>query len=392
MNEITLYLAGLLAPVLTDEGMKGLADAVTSNDPIVAADGASAFFRALTQSGAQDASEYLTRILWETETVFSREAAAGNDVSRMLARIDTELKILSELVSTPCETVRNKMPECARPYFPVWNAGKFSQTAESLATEYARAGYGTVRFSPALLFDTEKHTFIPMRHIDPVRLCDLKEYADEKKAAIDNTLAFLEGKPAGNVLFYGDRGTGKSSTVHALLNEFAPRGLRLLQLDKSAISFFPVIKEKLAAFPSLRFIVFLDDLSFESDDASFASLKAALEGNLGKADNVRIYATTNRRHLIKEQHSARSGDDVHAADTMEEQLSLFDRFGLVITYMAPDKNEYISILRQILADRNIFVPESELCLLAERFALRKGSRSPRAAAQLADRIQNGTAD
>ena len=230
---------------------------------------------------------------------------------------------------------------------------------------------------------------MPIRKVGTQRLSDLKEYTEEKEAAVRNTLAFLEGKPANNVLFYGDRGTGKSSTVHALLNEFAPRGLRLLQIDKSAIPLFPVIKEYLARFPRLRFIVFLDDLSFEEDDGTFAALKAALEGSLATADNARIYVTTNRRHLIKESHAGRAGDDVHRADAVEESLSLFDRFGLVITYIAPDKREYVSILQQILHDRNICISDEDAALAAERYAIKKGGRTPRAAKQLADLIESG---
>ncbi|MDE6398885.1 MAG: ATP-binding protein, partial [Clostridiales bacterium] len=164
-----------------------------------------------------------------------------------------------------------------------------------------------------------------------------------------------------------------------------------VQLDKAAIGMFPVIKEKLARFPRLRFILFLDDLSFDEEDASYAALKAALEGSLATADNARIYVTTNRRHLVKESHSSRTGDDVHMADAREEARSLFDRFGLVITYVAPDKREYVSILQQILRDRGVIVPDEQAALIAERYAIKKGGRSPRAAKQLADMIESGTA-
>lgn len=387
-EHIRFRLISLLAPVLQDEGVRALAQAYCATDAATVADGIAAFYRALAESGCDTAADYLDEKLLCADSTFARAAAAG-DPAPFYRRADDELSLLRELVQTPCETLRDKLPESARAFCPVWKSGTFARTARSLADEYARGGYGAVRLSRALLFDKKTLSFVPVKNISPLRLTDLKEYEDEKAAAIANTVAFLQGKPANNVLLYGDRGTGKSSTVHALLNEYAPQGLRLLQLDKSAIEVFPVIKEKLARFPHLRFILFLDDLSFAEEDASFAALKAALEGSLATANNMRIYATTNRRHLVKESHADRAGDEVHAADAREESLSLFDRFGLVITYIAPDKREYVSILQQILRDRGIDMDDEQVALLAERYALRKGGRSPRAAKQLADLIESG---
>lgn len=388
--KISLHLVSLLAPVLSDEGLLGLSTAAVSDDPVAVADGISAFYRALSASNAPSASAYLQTILLRTDCVFSRAAATG-DATRMYDRVNAELSVLHDLVQTSSTSLAQKLPQSARALCPQWQAGAFSVTAETLAEEYARGGYGLVRDCSALLFDAESSDFRPVPNVRPIQLSDLKEYEEEKQAAIDNTVAFLQNKPANNVLFYGDRGTGKSSTVHALLTEFAPRGLRLVQLTKAAIPLFPVIKEKLSRFPRLRFILFLDDLSFDEEDASYSALKAALEGSLATADNALIYVTTNRRHLVKETHSGRDGDDVHAADAREEALSLFDRFGLVITYIAPDKREYVSILQQILRDRDIRLSDEEATALAERYALRKGGRSPRAAKQLADMIQNGSA-
>lgn len=387
MSTVTYRLLSLLAPVLRDAGLSGLRTAAESDDPAVVAEGAAAFYAALTESRQKTAADYVRTRLYETETVFSAAAAQG-DAADMYARVDVELSALGALAATDCDALRRKLPENARPLFPVWEKGNYTCTAKELAREYAQNGYGAVR-ARALRFDAAARTFLPIRKVGTQRLSDLKEYTEEKEAAVRNTLAFLEGKPANNVLFYGDRGTGKSSTVHALLNEFAPRGLRLLQIDKSAIPLFPVIKEYLARFPRLRFIVFLDDLSFEEDDGTFAALKAALEGSLATADNARIYVTTNRRHLIKESHAGRAGDDVHRADAVEESLSLFDRFGLVITYIAPDKREYVSILQQILHDRNICISDEDAALAAERYAIKKGGRTPRAAKQLADLIESG---
>lgn len=381
-----MHLISLLSPVLDDEGLRGLCAARSSSVSAEIAGGISAFYRALAASGCKTASDYLREKLLYADTVFSRAAAKG-DASDMYARIDAELAALKEAILIAPETLREKLPQDCRALCPVWERGTFTLGAKDLGEAYARGGFGAVRLSPALLYDRNADTFVPVKNASKIRLCDLKEYAEEKQAAVRNTIAFLAGKPAENVLLYGDRGTGKSSTVHALLNEYAPQGLKLVQLTKADVPHFPAIKEKLSHFPFLRFILFLDDLSFEEEDASYAPLKAALEGSLATADNARIYVTTNRRHLIKESHSARSGDEVHVADAREEALSLFDRFGLVITYIAPDKREYISILQQILRDRNICIPDDEAATLAERYAIEKGGRSPRAAKQLADRIQ-----
>ena len=227
-----------------------------------------------------------------------------------------------------------------------------------------------------------------MRSVNTVRLTDLKEYAEEKNAVKNNTLAFLKNLPANNVLLYGDRGTGKSSTVHAVLNEYAKDGLRLVEMNKSAITDFPLLVAAVSAAKRFKFVIFIDDLSFSDGENDYAQLKAALEGSISKTQNILIYATTNRRHLIKESHSDRLGDDVHANDTTQEQLSLSDRFGLVITFINPDKKEFCAILKQILKDRNITAFDDEtLSLYAERYAIKKGGRSPRAARQLADIIE-----
>lgn len=388
-TDLLLHLVGLFSEALSDKGLCGLKKACASSDPVEVADGASAFYRELLSGGHNDAAQYLTEKLLGSATTFGKQAAAGN-AERLFDRANTELEILKRFIETDCRELKEKLPEHARKYFPEWKSGVFDVSAKQLGDEYEKNGYGAVRASHSMVLDENTAEFTPLKNTDNVRLSDLKEYAEEKTAAVNNTLAFIEGRPACNVLLYGDRGTGKSSTVHALINEFAPRGLRLLQISKSAIPMFPAIKEKLALFPKLRFILFIDDLAFEENDGAFAELKAALEGSMATAENALIYVTTNRRHLVKESRSSRSGDDVHVSDTAEEQLSLFDRFGLVITYLAPDKNEYVSILHQILADRGINVAPQAAALAAERYAIKKGGRSPRAAKQLADMIQSGT--
>ena len=222
-----------------------------------------------------------------------------------------------------------------------------------------------------------------MENINPVRLADLKLYDDCKEAIVENTLNFLDGLPANNVLLYGDRGTGKSSMVHAVLNEYSSRGLRLLEVSKAAISDFPKVFKLVEKMKCLRF----DDLTFVEGTDDYAELKAALEGSVSRLDNALIYATSNRRHLVKENYEG-SMNDMHVNDTVQEQMSLSDRFGLTVTFLSPDKREFAAILSGILADRNIELDGATLSLVAERYALGKGGRSGRAAKQLADMIES----
>lgn len=237
----------------------------------------------------------------------------------------------------------------------------------------------------AFIWDGEERELLPMRSTDPVRLTDLKRYEEEKEVVVRNTLAFLSGLPAQNVLLYGDRGTGKSSTVHAVINEYADRGLRLIEVKKRDIITLPRLMNAIADGGNKKFIVFIDDLTFVEGQDNYGELKAVLEGSALHLGNLLIYATTNRRHLIKETAEDRK-NDMHESDLRQEQMSLSDRFGIVVTYINPDKREFADILRAVLADRGVALPEDELSLRAERFCLEKGGRSPRGARQLADII------
>ncbi|MDR0662887.1 MAG: ATP-binding protein, partial [Spirochaetaceae bacterium] len=185
---------------------------------------------------------------------------------------------------------------------------------------------------------------------DTVRLTDLSGYTEERQAIISNTERFLTAGKSGeatanNILLYGDRGCGKSATVKAVCNEYADRGLRLVELRKTELASLPAVMNMLAV-RGLRFILFIDDLSFEAGDGDFVMLKAMLEGGVEtKPPNVVIYATSNRRHLVKEPRSGRpeSSSDVRAFDTMQEQLSLADRFGVTVIFSAPSQDEYLRI-------------------------------------------------
>jgi predicted AAA+ superfamily ATPase len=213
-------------------------------------------------------------------------------------------------------------------------------------------------FSPAIL----SLSLRPVQNPDPVRLDDLCGYEYQRSTVIANTLRFLEGRQANNLLLYGDRGTGKSATVKAVSNEYADRGLKLLEINKSDLPRLSELLDLLAG-RSLKFILFIDDLSFETADDSFRSLKALLEGGIEcRPANVVVYATSNRRHLVKERladrpttEAAASGD-MRAFDTMQEQFSLADRFGLTVIYTAPGQEDYLHIAEYIAEKRGLLFP------------------------------------
>lgn len=253
-------------------------------------------------------------------------------------------------------------------------------SGDQLASYYQENGHGS--FAKSISFTVGKNGQIhPIMQPDLIKLSDLKGYERQKEQVITNTLAFLEGRPSNNILLYGDKGTGKSSTVKAVVNEFSGRGLKIIELSKQQLGCFPALCEQVIRSP-YRIIVFLDDLSFDRDDENFAALKAFIEGGLtGKPENMVLYATSNRRHLVRESFSDRQGDDIHRRDTLETVTSLSDRFGLEITFSVPDKDEYLSIVDQLAAEYGLALPGDRLHMLAERFALRRNGRSPRTAHQ-----------
>ena len=204
-------------------------------------------------------------------------------------------------------------------------------------------------------------------------------YEAERNRVLENTVAFVEGRPAANTLLSGDAGTGKSSTVKAVANALFDRGIRLIELRKDQLSKLPFVMGRISGNP-LKFIIFIDDLSFNQNDDNFSMLKAALEGSASaKAENAVIYATSNRRHIIKESFKDRDGDDIHRNDTIAETLSLSERFGLSVYFGKPDKKLYLEIVHNLCKRYGVNKPESELDIEAEAFALRRGYRSARCA-------------
>ena len=219
-----------------------------------------------------------------------------------------------------------------------------------------------------------------------MQLSDLIGYELQRTQVIENTRALLAGQKAANVLLYGDAGTGKSATVKAVANAYADEGLRLIELTKEELHLLPKLLDELAANP-LKFILFIDDLSFQDNDDNFSALKAVLEGSISaRSHNTVIYATSNRRHIVRETFSQRAGDEIHRNDTMQETISLSERFGIRILYDKPNKQLYLDIVKGLADQYGLSMTEDELELEAERFATRRSGRSARAARQFVEQL------
>lgn len=260
---------------------------------------------------------------------------------------------------------------------------RFRKMLKNVGTD----GYGI--YSKGIMFKIEDDQPVPVLNADYQTVDKLYEYERERRLVLNNTEALANGKVASNVLLYGDAGTGKSTTVKAAAAYYGKKGVRLIEFRKDQVSLIPKIAETLANSP-LKFIFFIDDLTFSSNDQDYYALKGILEGNVsGTAPNILIYATSNRRHLIKESRSEREGDDIHLNDTLQETLSLSSRFGLTITFGKPEKDTYLSIVEKLALeqgliskkDRNYDKKLEELFSAAEAFAIRVNGRSPRSAKQ-----------
>lgn len=332
-------------------------------------------------------TEYMLKIVLEDENIYMLKKGAGEKIGVLLEEcLASELMTLENLAKTQSCNIIDTIGY--KGFLPRWKTDEdldFSKIYADRIHEINKFGYGM--YARNHIFIIKDGKIKPVSYPDTTRLSQLSGYDMERQTVIDNTLALLKGKPANNVLLYGDCGTGKSSTVKAIANEYKDKGLRLIEIKKKQLHEIPSIVETVSKNP-LKFILFIDDLSFTEDDDDFAALKAILEGSVSStADNLVIYATSNRRHLIKESFSSREGDDIHFNDTMQELLSLSDRFGIRVVFQKPDKNLYLNVVEDLAEQYNLSMPIEEVKKKAETFALERGGRSPRAAKQFIEMIK-----
>ncbi|MBA2747338.1 MAG: ATP-binding protein, partial [Tatlockia sp.] len=260
---------------------------------------------------------------------------------------------------------------------------------EDLAAYYQQ--YGTGLFAQYQALRWQSGQLVGINTPDPVQVNQLAGYEYQRDTLIKNTEFLLAGYPALHVLLYGSRGSGKSSLVKGLLHEYQSRQLRIIEVAKSDLQALPTILEQLRGAVQ-KFIIFVDDLSFEEDDDAFKALKVVLEGNLtARPQNVVVYATSNRRHLIKEffddRPSPSNSEEIHTWDTVQEKLSFSDRFGLTITFESADQKTYLKIVRHLAAQANITLSQQDLEYQALQWATRHNGRSGRTARQFIDFMQ-----
>lgn len=325
----------------------------------------------------EDENPYMKRIAAMEEVPVHIDEAAKNELCflQQLSRLTSDEAWSAAVCRNPAAC--SKIPTDEKP-FAGWSTRErdFLQIYRERIAALHTKGFGI--FAKYHAFSYKDGRIQPIKNPDPQRLSQLSGYGLEREKIIANTMALLHDKPAPNALLYGDAGTGKSSTVKAVVNEYKDMGLRLIELTKAQLGDLPAVIEKIAGNP-LKFIIFIDDISFSADDDNFSALKAVLEGSsAAKTPNMTIYCTGNRRHLVKESFSDRNGDDIHASDTREELVSLSERFGLKVAFLKPNKDTYLQIVEN-LAEQYGIECTPDLLTRAEAYALRRSGRSGRAA-------------
>lgn len=322
-------------------------------------------------------SEFLTDAVCTDENIFVKGCALKKDLPKSVSdNASAELDLFSELTKISSDDLVDFHYDG---YIP-----EFENDETDFQTMYAnrmenieKYGYGI--FATAGMFKIENDEIVAVEAADDIALDRFVGYSDERQKIVDNTQMLVDGRPAANALLCGDAGTGKSSTVKATANYFYDKGVRLIEIRKDQLFKLSYVMGRIEGNP-LKFIIFIDDLSFNKNDDCFSMLKAVLEGSASaKSSNAVIYATSNRRHIVKETFSDRSSaDDIHRNDTVQELLSLSERFGLTVYFEKPSKSLYLDIIHK-LAQRNGIEVTEDLDIRAEAFALSRGSRSPRAA-------------
>lgn len=349
---------------------------------------------------------HLVGRLLDDENAFSLAAEKGETGAALAEQARRDLRTLGGLFRLDGETVLGMVEETvagARGIWVPWSdpgcagedsprhavarklaaAEDWGRCLEIVSGYHARHGAG--RFGRYRAFRWTGGGLQPVAHPDPVRLRELIGYEREREPLVLNTERFLEGLPAHHALLYGLPGTGKSSTVKALLNEYADAGLRLVEVRKEDLGELPRVLGALRG-RGMRFVIFVDDLSFEEGEVQYKSLKALLEGSVEEPPaNVRVYATSNRRNIVRESFTERE-DDVHARDTAQEKLSLAARFGLRITFPPPDQRLYLRIVRGLVRERGLELPEEELVERALLWDRWHAGRSGRTARQFVDEL------
>jgi hypothetical protein len=381
---------------------------ICSNDsrinPITVVDCLEAYgywFKTLAASN-QSWQDYLVTQILQNDNPFTQQVqhqSLQELPSALIAAAKHDLQILQNIYNCSSQSISQWTQKVSQSIIDCvpWNLEisstcflhqsiKWTEALEKLAAYYRQHGTGIFAQYGALSWQQGK--LIGITNPDQIKLSEIIGYESQKEALSKNTEFLLAGYSALHILLYGSRGSGKSSLVKGLLHQYSDRGLRLIEVAKSELKNLPLIVEQLRNLPQ-KFIIFVDDLSFEEDDDTFKALKVVLEGSLtAKPQNVVIYATSNRRHLIREFFSDRprpqDGDEIHNWDTVQEKLSFSDRFGLTLTFEPANQDTYLNIVFNLAQQAGINLDQKELEFRAKQWATRHNGRSGRTARQFID--------
>ncbi|WP_124067049.1 ATP-binding protein [Clostridium sp. E02] len=354
---------------------------------------------------------FLTYCLTENENPYSTSCEikgadpgtlkqlAFHDLKKMKELFELDIRILDEadegVFASICEyqsgnsmgkfyhkQIRDEIISLAK---ALKDTSGLNEFAEKITEFYGRFGVGNYGLNKAFRLEESGDGFaiLPVTNVESIRMDDIIGYQLQKKKLIENTEAFLDGKAANNVLLFGDSGTGKSSSIKAILNEYYDRGLRMIEVYKHQFPYLTKIQEQIKD-RNYKFIIYMDDLSFEDTEVEYKYLKAIIEGGLGKKpENVLIYATSNRRHLIREtfQDKRQLDEELHTNDTVQEKLSLAARFGVTVYYGSPDKSQFKEIVKKLAERYQISMPLEQLYAEANMWELSHGGLSGRTANQ-----------
>lgn len=344
---------------------------------------------ALINLHCQSINDYLADMILKDENIFSLSAERGQVIDERIKKaVIHDIVLLKKLFELPSDD----MAECAgdfnkficyknsEPSVAFFTSNKTEAIYEYIYNDYKNNGCGAYRNNYAFSIN-DKGSIVPLDKFNPIHMDEIYGYKSQKNKIVSNTEKFVSGKYALNTLLVGDSGTGKSTAVKSLIPMFKNRKLRLIEAEKEKIYFIPQIIETLKN-RGMYFIIFIDDLSFESNENSYKYLKSAVEGSiLEQPDNILFYVTSNRKHLIKENMSERQ-NEVHMTDAINEQTSLSERFGLTIIYNEPNQNEYFEIVLGLAEKYNVKYENKEQFLAeAKKYAMQNGGRTGRSAVQ-----------
>ena len=365
--------------------VRSLLDKLARQDSAGAAEAYAGLFYALREGGYSGLGDWLHDQLRYTESPYARLAELGGSDPALEGAARRDVALLEELCRLDCGTLISAMARQADPALlpvleglPRWPAG-CPFTFEGLTRFYRAHGSGLFARSRAFLW--EDGELFPVDEPDCPGPGEMLGYQLQRDQVVANTRALLEGHPVNNVLLFGESGTGKSATVKSLLSLPGFEDLRLIEVQKEGLADLPRLIRTLGG-RRLKFILFIDDLAFDQDDTTYSVMKTILEGGLERRPaNVAIYATSNRRHLVRQTFSDRAGDEVDASETIQEKTSLAERFGLRIPFLSLNKAEYLALVEQMAARAGITMDRQALRTGADRWEMRHPGRTPRTAKQ-----------